>query len=90
MWNAQDFDGQVFAKARGVEYINLPKEEEERWAKAVEPIIENYIKRMASKGFGESEVRGWIKYLRERTEYLTKKQLALHISSVTGPPELRP
>jgi len=90
MWNAQDFDGQVFAKARGVEYIDLPKEEEERWAKTAESVIEDYIKRMVSKGYDESEVRGWIKYLRERTEYLTKKQLALHITSVTGPPELRP
>ena len=90
MWNAQDFDGQVFAKARGVEYIDLPDEEAKRWTEAVEPIIENYIQRMVSKGFGESEVRGWIKYLRERTDYLTKKQLALHIPSVTGPPELRP
>ena len=90
MWNAEDFEAQVFAKAKGVEYINLPKEEEERWAKAAEPVIEDYIKRMVSKGYGEPEVRGWIKYLRERTDYLTKKQLALHITSVTGPPELRP
>jgi TRAP-type C4-dicarboxylate transport system substrate-binding protein len=90
MWNAQDFDGQVFAKARGVEYIDLPDEEAKRWTEAVEPIIEDYIQRMVSKGYNESEVRGWIKYLRERTDYLTKKQLALHIPSVTGPPELRP
>ncbi len=89
MWNAQDFDGRAFGEAKGVEYITLPKEEQERWAKAVEPIIEDYIQRMVSKGFGESEVRGWITYLRERADYLTKKQLALHIKSVTGPPELR-
>jgi TRAP-type transport system periplasmic protein len=90
MWNAQDFEAQIFAKARGVEYINLPDEEAKRWTKAVEPITKDYIQRMVSKGFDESEVRGWIKYLRERTEYLTKKQLALRITSVTGPPELRP
>jgi len=90
MWNAQDFDGRAFAKAKGVEYIDLPDGEAKRWTEAVEPIIENYIERMVSKGFDESEVRGWIKYLREQTEYLTKKQLSLHISSVTGPPELRP
>jgi hypothetical protein len=82
--------GQAFAKARGVEYITLRDEEAKRWTEAVEPIIEKYIQRTISKGFGESEVRGWITYLRERTDYLTKKQLALHIKSVTGPPELRP
>jgi TRAP-type C4-dicarboxylate transport system substrate-binding protein len=90
MWNAQDFDGRAFGKERGVEYITLPDEEAKRWTEAVEPIIESYIQRMISKGFAESEVRGWITYLREQTDYLTKKQMALHIKSVTGPPELRP
>jgi TRAP-type C4-dicarboxylate transport system substrate-binding protein len=90
MWNAQDFEAQVFAKGKGVEYIDLSKEEQDRWAKAAETVIEDYIQRMVSKGYDESEVRGWITYLRERVEYLTKKQLALHIASVTGPPELRP
>jgi TRAP-type C4-dicarboxylate transport system substrate-binding protein len=90
MWNAQDFDGRAFGKAKGVEYIDLPDQEAKRWTEAVQPIIENYTHRMVSKGYDESEVKGWIKYLRERTDYLTKKQLALHISSVTGPPELRP
>jgi TRAP-type C4-dicarboxylate transport system substrate-binding protein len=89
VWNAQDFEAQVFSKARGVEYIDLPKEEEERWAKAVKPVIGDYIKRMVSKGFAESEIQGWIKYLRERTEYLTKKQIEWRIPSVTGPRELR-
>ena len=50
----------------------------------------NYLEKLVSKGFAESEVRGWIEYLRERTDYLVKKQLALHIKSVTGPPEFRP
>ena len=90
MWNAQDFGGRAFGEAKGVEYIELTDKEAQRWTKAVQPIIENYIKRVVSKGFAEPEVRGWIKYLRERTDYLTKKQLALHIPSVTGPPELRP
>ncbi len=45
---------------------------------------------MTSKGFAEAEVRGWIKYLKERTEYWTKKQMEFRIMSVTGPPEMRP
>jgi TRAP-type C4-dicarboxylate transport system substrate-binding protein len=90
MWNSQDFYGRAFGKARGVEYIDLPDVEAKRWTEAVEPIIGDYIQRMVSKGYAESEVRGWIKYLREQTEYLTKKQIALKITSVTGPAELRP
>jgi TRAP-type transport system periplasmic protein len=89
MWNAQDFGGRAFGEEKGVKYIDLSPEESKRWVKAVQPIVEDYVKRMVSKGFAESEVRGWITYLKERTEYLTKKQLELHITSATGPPELR-
>ena len=89
MWNAQDFDAQIFAKGKGVEYIDLPDQEAKRWTKAVEPLMEDYVKKMVSKGFPESEVRGWIKYLRERTAYLTKRQMQWYIPSVTGPAELR-
>jgi TRAP-type C4-dicarboxylate transport system substrate-binding protein len=90
MWNAQDFEAQIFAKARGVKYIELSPEETKRWVKATEPVIENYVARMVSKGFPESDVRRWIKFLNEKAEYLTKKQIELKITSVTGPPELRP
>jgi TRAP-type C4-dicarboxylate transport system substrate-binding protein len=90
MWNAQDFGGRAFGESKGVEYIDLSPQESQRWVKAVQPIVEDYVKRMVSKGYDEAEVRGWIKYLKDRTEYLTKKQLELHIPSVTGPSELRP
>ena len=90
MWNAGDFAGKAFGEAHGVKYIELTDKEAQRWVKAAQPVIEDYVRRMVSKGFKESEVRGWIKYLRERTKYLTKKQIALHIPSVIGPSELRP
>lgn len=89
MWNAIDFDGREFGEKMGVEYIDLSKEQEERWAKAAEPVVENYIQRMVSNGFAESEVRGWISYLKERRDYLTKKQKELRIPSATGPVEFR-
>ena len=90
MWNAIDFEGIAAAKANKVEYIDLSKEENQRWEKAVEPVLEDYVKRMTSKGFAEAEVRGWIKWLKERAAYLTQKQIDFGIKSVTGPPEVRP
>lgn len=89
MWNFIDFEGKDAILKAGGEYINLSKEEEARWEKAVQPVHEDYVKRMVSKGFAESEVRGWIKYLKERTAYFTKRQRELKIKSVTGPAELR-
>lgn len=90
VWNAADFEGMAAGKKNGVEYIELSTEEAQKWEKAVQPVIEDYVKRTVSKGFAEPEVRGWIKYLKERTAYLTKKQRDLGIFSVTGPSELRP
>jgi hypothetical protein len=45
---------------------------------------------MTSKGYSESEVRGWIAFLRQRIDFWTAKQLDYRIKSVTGPDEMRP
>lgn len=89
MWNAADFPGEAFGKSKGVEYIELPKDEFDRWVEAVQPVFEDYVKSMVSKGFAESEVRGWITYLKERSAQLLEKQKKLRILSTTGPPEVR-
>jgi TRAP-type C4-dicarboxylate transport system substrate-binding protein len=73
MWNAIEFPGKAFGKEQGVEYISLPAEEAARWQQAVQPVIEDYIKDMVSKGYKESEVREWFKYIKERTAWLTER-----------------
>ncbi|PKN61406.1 MAG: C4-dicarboxylate ABC transporter substrate-binding protein [Deltaproteobacteria bacterium HGW-Deltaproteobacteria-15] len=88
-WNDIDFAGEDFAKERGLEFIDLSPEEQARWSKACQPVIENYVKSMVSAGHKEAEVREWIKYLNERSEYWTKKQIQYHIKSATGPKEMR-
>jgi TRAP-type C4-dicarboxylate transport system substrate-binding protein len=89
-WNAIDFIGKGFGLKKGVEFIELPPSELPKWQAAVKPVFEDYVKRMVKKGFSESEVRGWIAFLRERTEYWTKKQITLRIPSAAGPPEVKP
>jgi TRAP-type C4-dicarboxylate transport system substrate-binding protein len=90
MWNSIDFEGLEFAKAKGVELIELSPEEEVRWKKAAEVAIDGYVKELVGKGHKEDEVRGWIKFLRERIDYWTKKQIEWRIASPTGPKEMRP
>jgi TRAP-type C4-dicarboxylate transport system substrate-binding protein len=90
MWNAIDFIGKAFGLAKGVEFIELPPSELSIWQTAVIPVIDDYVKRMVGKGYSEAEVRGWIKFLRERSDYWTRKQISLRIPSAAGPPEVRP
>ncbi len=85
MWNEIDFDGKDFAKEKGVEIIELPPEELARWVSVTNTVIEGYIKDMVSKGYSEEEVRGWIKFLHDRIDYWTKKQIGYRIKSATGP-----
>ena len=89
-WNAIDFVGKAFGLSKGVEFIELPPSELPRWKAAVEPVIDDYVKRMVGKGFSEAEARGWVKFLRDRSDYWTKKQITLRIPSAAGPPEVRP
>lgn len=90
MWNSVDFNGKAFGEKKGVEFIDLPPSELAKWQAAVEPVIDDYVKKMVAEGFSETEVRGWIQFLRERIDYWTKKQIALRIPSIAGPPELKP
>ncbi len=89
-WNAVDFIGKAFGTKKGVTFIELPPSELPKWQAAVKPVIDNYVKKMAGKGYSEAEVRRWIKFLRERIDYWTKRQIALRIPSIAGPPELKP
>jgi TRAP-type C4-dicarboxylate transport system substrate-binding protein len=89
-WNSIDFEGVEFAKSKGVELIELPPEETAKWQTAANAAIDGYVKEMVGKGHKEEEVRGWIKFLRERIDYWTKKQIEWRIPSPTGPKEMRP
>ncbi|MBN1105600.1 MAG: TRAP transporter substrate-binding protein [Deltaproteobacteria bacterium] len=90
MWNQIDFEGRDFAIQQKVEFIDLTPDQVTRWKEAAKPVIEAYVKKMAGSGFSEAEVRGWIKFLGERIDYWTARQIALRIKSPTGPKEMRP
>jgi TRAP-type C4-dicarboxylate transport system substrate-binding protein len=90
MWNRIDAEGMDFAIKEGVEIIYLPRQEAAKWKKATAPVVEKYVKEMVGKGYSESEVRGWIKFIRERIDHWTKRQIDWRIKSPTGPAAMRP
>ncbi|NWF92224.1 MAG: TRAP transporter substrate-binding protein [Syntrophaceae bacterium] len=89
MWNEVDIDGKKLGMEKGLKFIELPRDEITKWKRAVEPVLDKYVKSMVSAGYREKEVRELINYARIRTEFWTKKQRELGVKSSTGPSEVR-
>jgi len=49
-WDKSDLEGREFTLSLGNEIISLPDEEHERWRKAVEPVIDEYVSEIEKKG----------------------------------------
>jgi TRAP-type C4-dicarboxylate transport system substrate-binding protein len=88
VWNSTDYLGKAAGEAEGVEFIYLSDAEAARWVAAVAPVIDDYIANMVAAGYSQAEVEGWIDFIRERIDYWTEKQIAWHIVSAAGPPEV--
>ncbi len=89
MWNGVEFPGKAFGKEMGVEYIEITGPEEAKFQAAADMVVEDYVKKMVAGGFAEVEVRGWIKYLKERSAELLELQKFYQIRSTVGPAEVR-
>lgn len=50
LWDSTDKDGIAFIKTKGVKILALSKEEDARWAKAVRPLLDDYVAAMKTKG----------------------------------------
>jgi TRAP-type C4-dicarboxylate transport system substrate-binding protein len=89
MWNAVDWAGKAYGEQMGVVFYDLPDAEAARWQAAVAPVISDYITKMVSAGHTETEVNGWIDFIKTRIEYWTAQQVALRIASAAGPPDVK-
>ena len=89
MWNEVDIDGKKYGMEKGLQFIELPPEEITKWKKAVEPVLDKYVKSMVTAGYQEKETRELINYARMRIEYWTKKQKESGVKSSTGPSDVR-
>lgn len=54
-WDESDSEGKEFTLSLGNEIIELSAEESERWRKAVEPVIDEYISEIEKKGIPGKE-----------------------------------
>lgn len=69
-----ELEGINYFKQQGGKVVNIPEEEIKKMQKAVEPVIENYMKDMEKKGYKRAELDERLKYIRERVAYWSKQQ----------------
>lgn len=55
LWDEIEKAGKDFSLKLGNQFISLSKEENERWVKAVSPLLDDYVKRMKEKGLPGEE-----------------------------------
>jgi len=67
LWDEIDKSGLEFVNKRGYQIITLPTEEQERWVKAVRPLLDDYVNRMKAKGLPGDEA---LKFCLERLKAL--------------------
>jgi TRAP-type C4-dicarboxylate transport system substrate-binding protein len=64
-WDRIDKAGKEYGLSKGITFITLPKDESERWIKAVQPVLDDYVKAMAAKGLPGREAltfcQEWLK-----------------------------
>lgn len=66
-WDAIDKEGYDFIQKLGNKVIPLSKEENARWAKAMDPLFDEYVKEKTAKGLPAAEA---LKFCRERLKQL--------------------
>jgi TRAP-type transport system periplasmic protein len=78
-FNKIDIEGRDFFKSQGGQMVSISNEESAKWVKAVQPVIADFKKDLIGKGYSESEVNSWLKFVGERIEYWKKQEKAKKI-----------
>jgi TRAP-type C4-dicarboxylate transport system substrate-binding protein len=67
LWDAIDKSGREFSLKLGNKIISLSKEENQRWAAAASPVLDQYVKRMKGKGLpGEKALKFCLEGLKKK------------------------
>jgi TRAP-type C4-dicarboxylate transport system substrate-binding protein len=78
-WNMIDIEGGEFLKSQGGQIITISDTEAARWVTAAQPVIADFKKDLASKGYKETEVDSWLAFVKERIEYWKAQEKAQKI-----------
>ncbi|HBE44683.1 MAG TPA: C4-dicarboxylate ABC transporter substrate-binding protein [Deltaproteobacteria bacterium] len=74
LWDEIDKEGYDFLQKRGHKIIPLSKEEDARWAKAVRPVLDDYVKYAKEKGLpGDEALKFCLDFIKQAEKPLPAK-----------------
>ncbi len=82
MWTQGEIDGLSFFKSNGGQVVELAPAECAEWAKAVEPLVDEYKKKEVEKGRSAKEIDDQIAFVKERIKYWTAQEKVRKIPTV--------
>jgi hypothetical protein len=71
-------------QSQGAEFITLSAAEKALWQASLAGCIPAWATAMVGKGYAQSEVEGWIDYIRGRIDYWTVEQVKAGIPFLVG------
>jgi len=81
-WVKIDISGMNFFKNKGGIVFPISEEDNYKWIKAVQPVIDDYKKDVISKGYKVAEVDEWIGFVNKRIQYWRGEEKARKIPLV--------
>jgi TRAP-type C4-dicarboxylate transport system substrate-binding protein len=69
-----DQAGMDYLLSKGGKVMSLPDAELQKMKKAVQPVIDDYMKSMESKGHKKAEMQAQLNYIYERIDYWHKQE----------------
>jgi TRAP-type transport system periplasmic protein len=66
LWNEMEKEGKDYGLSKGVNFVQVPREEQAKWAEKMKPILDQYVKEIKAKGLPSEEA------LRFCQDYLKK------------------
>ena len=87
VWDDIDKEGKDFSLKLGNKTISLSNEEGERWKKAVQPVLDDYVKMTKEQGLpGDEVLKFALDYIKEKSEVDEEVEIGF---CLTSDPDLR-
>jgi TRAP-type C4-dicarboxylate transport system substrate-binding protein len=78
-WNNIDIEGREFFPKQGGKSESVSDEDNYKWIRAVQPVIEEYKTDLVSKGHKAAEIDDWINFVNSRILYWKDQERAKNI-----------